>query len=86
MRGGAVGPSFSCVHHAARYREIVDGARYGESGARGGAERRGGRMLRGREAGGVGAVLRLLFGGVVDCRVRVRVRVVVLLWRGAAKG
>ena len=88
MRGGAVGPSFSCVHHAARYREIVDGARYGESGERGGAERRGWRimwrMLRGREAGGVGAVLRLLFGGVVDCRVRVRVRVVVLLCVGGS--
>ena len=89
MRGGAVGPSFSCVHHAARYREIVDGARYGESGERGGAERRGWRimwrMLRGREAGGVGAVLRLLFGGVVDCRVRVRVRVVVLLCVGGQR-
>ena len=38
MRGGAVGPSFSCVHHAARYQETVDGARYGESGERGGVK------------------------------------------------
>ena len=43
-------------------------------------------MLRRRVAGGVGALLRLLFGGVVDCRVRVRVQVVVLLCWGSAEG
>ena len=45
-----------------------------------GAVRCGGGGARRRAAGGVGAVLRLLFCGVVDCRVPVRVRVVVLLW------
>ena len=39
MRGGAVGPSFSCVHHAARGSgKDEDGARCEESGERCGAE------------------------------------------------
>ena len=34
MRGGAAGPSFSCVHHTARGSgKDEDGARYGERGA-----------------------------------------------------
>ena len=39
MRGVAVGPSFSCVHHVARGSgKDEDGARYEESGERCGAE------------------------------------------------
>ena len=68
MRGGAVDPFSSCVHHAARGTgKEEDGTRYAgeESGA---VRRRGWKMHIGDQRRVMWVILRLLFGGVDDCR------------------
>ena len=68
MRGGAVGPSSSCVRHAAGGAGKEEtGARYGR-GERCGAEAGVEDAYRREQWRVIWVMLRLLFGGVVDCR------------------